>query len=320
MKRFKKILLYVGGEVTPEPAMERAVALARTNGARLTLADVLPESPGPWLTVPGQPDVESMLVATRRDELEEMAAAVGEGIEVTTRVFTGSPFVELIREVLRNDHDLVMKTAQGFGGPLGGILGSTALHLMRKCPCPVWVVRPAREEPRGGVLAAIDPDPSDPGALALSQFVLELGSSLARLRDTELHVLHAWWLWSEARLRGRRMNMASDAVDKMVEETREASEAAVARILETVDLTDVKHRVHVVRGTPFEVVSTYAEQVDVAVMGTLSRTGLAGVLIGNTAERVLQRIDCSVLAVKPRGFETPIQLPTERPEAGAWSR
>ena len=319
MKRFKKILLYAGGEVGPEPAMERAVTLAQANGARLTLVDVLPESPGPWLTVPGQPDVESMLVATRRDELEELTATVGDGIEVGTKVLTGSPFVELVREVLREEHDLVMKTAQGLGGPLGGILGSTALHLMRQCPCPVWVVRPAREALRGAVLAAIDPDPNDPGALSLSRFVLELGSSLAKSRDAELHVVHAWWLWSEATLRGRRVNMSSEAVDKMVEETRQAAEAAVAQILETVDLSGVKRHVHVVRGTPFEVVSSYAEQVDLAVMGTLSRTGLAGVLIGNTAERILQRIDCSVLAVKPRGFETPIQLPAEAPDTGAWA-
>jgi nucleotide-binding universal stress UspA family protein len=43
-------------------------------------------------------------------------------------------------------------------------------------------------------------------------------------------------------------------------------------------------------------------------MGTISRTGVAGLLIGNTAERVLQKANCSVLAVKPDGFSSPVRL------------
>jgi nucleotide-binding universal stress UspA family protein len=48
--------------------------------------------------------------------------------------------------------------------------------------------------------------------------------------------------------------------------------------------------------------------MDLIVMGTVARTGLGGLLIGNTAESVLQRVDCSVLAVKPEGFVSPVRL------------
>jgi universal stress protein E len=44
------------------------------------------------------------------------------------------------------------------------------------------------------------------------------------------------------------------------------------------------------------------------VMGTLGRAGIGGILIGNTAETILNRIDCSVMAIKPRGFVTPVTL------------
>ncbi|MDZ7686912.1 MAG: universal stress protein [Gammaproteobacteria bacterium] len=43
--------------------------------------------------------------------------------------------------------------------------------------------------------------------------------------------------------------------------------------------------------------------VDLLVMGTLSRSGIPGMLIGNTAERVLNDVDCSVLTLKPKGFK-----------------
>lgn len=312
MKRFKNILLFAGGEVSPAPAIARGAALAKANAGRLTLIDVLPEDlGGPWMTLPGRPDFETMLAVARRDELEELAAPLRkQGIEVKTRVLTGRPFVELIYEVQRRGHDLIMKTAQGSGGALGGLLGSTAFHLLRKCPCPVWVVKPEGTS-TGRVVAAIDPDLSDPSGDKLSRTVLELGSSLARSRGLELEIVHVWRLWSEPMLRSRRLNVPSEEVDAIVDGTRKKAEAAVQEVIAQVDLAAVPRRVSVVEGVPFEVVSEYARTAEVAVLGTLSRAGIAGVLIGNTAERILRQIDCSVIAVKPEGFETPIQLPTE---------
>jgi nucleotide-binding universal stress UspA family protein len=43
-------------------------------------------------------------------------------------------------------------------------------------------------------------------------------------------------------------------------------------------------------------------------MGTVARTGINGLLMGNTAEMILTQIDCSVLAVKPQGFVSPVTL------------
>ena len=47
---------------------------------------------------------------------------------------------------------------------------------------------------------------------------------------------------------------------------------------------------------------------DVIVMGTVARTGVPGFIMGNTAETILNQIDCSVLAIKPPGFETPVAV------------
>jgi nucleotide-binding universal stress UspA family protein len=51
-----------------------------------------------------------------------------------------------------------------------------------------------------------------------------------------------------------------------------------------------------------------AEGIDLVVMGTLSRTGVAGLIAGNTAEKVFYSADCSVLAVKPPDFVSPVAL------------
>jgi len=310
MKRFKKILCYVGGPADPSFGLNRAAALAERSGARLTLMDVLPESTeGPYLTVPGKPELEQLVITSRIQDLEEMAAELRErGLEVRTVVATGSPFFELIGRVVREDYDLVVKTAQGLENRLGGLLGTTALHLMRKCPVPVWVVKPTTSEPLGRVLAAVDPKPDLPGEDALSIRVLELAASLAESRGSKLHIMHAWWLYSESMLRSRRINLPPAEVDGLLREARGAAEASLDEVVGRVDLSRVPHEIHLVKGQPYEVISGFASQSDITVMGTISRTGIDGLLIGNTAERILRRVDSSVLAVKPDGFRTPLRF------------
>lgn len=68
---------------------------------------------------------------------------------------------------------------------------------------------------------------------------------------------------------------------------------------------------HLIQGRAPETIETFVREksVDLVVMGTVSRTGLSGLLIGNTAQQILDRIECSVLAVKPDNFICPIQLP-----------
>lgn len=310
MHRFKKILCYVGGPGDPQPGLTKATELAVGNGAALMVLDVLPESTeGPWLTVPGKPDLEQLVVSSRLQDLEEMAAPIAAlGIEVRTAVDTGSPFVEITRRVLADGHDLVIKTAQGPESRMRGLLGTTALHLMRKCPSPVWVVKPDSGARFGRVLAAVDPDPEKPGAQELSIRVLEHARSVAETSNSKLHVVHAWWLYAEATLTGPRIKMPDAELNVLLNDTRQAAELALAGLLKEVDLGGVAHEIQLVKGIPGEVITLLAAESDLAVMGTVSRSGIAGILIGNTAESVLQRIECSIVAVKPRGFQTPLRF------------
>jgi universal stress protein E len=63
-------------------------------------------------------------------------------------------------------------------------------------------------------------------------------------------------------------------------------------------------RVHLEQGAATEVLPRMAEQLGAAlmVMGAVSRSRLQEVFLGSTAERVLDRIGCDVLVVKPGDF------------------
>ena len=75
------------------------------------------------------------------------------------------------------------------------------------------------------------------------------------------------------------------------------------------DLSGVENRSHLVKGDPGEVTPALAREApaQLIVTGTVGRTGIPGFFIGNTAETTLAAVDCSVLAVKPKTFQTPVQ-------------
>jgi nucleotide-binding universal stress UspA family protein len=83
-----------------------------------------------------------------------------------------------------------------------------------------------------------------------------------------------------------------------------------ARLLGQEAFDYLKPRTHLVRGGPRREIPVLAERlgIDLVVMGTVARTGIPGFIMGNTAESILEQIGCSVLAIKPPGFASPVAL------------
>ena len=311
MQRFKNILFVTDAITGKEEPLERAVTLARRNGARVTVIDVVEKlSRDTQMLIPSMhpKDIEEMRTQGRMRWLEVLISLVEhEDIRLTPKILWGTPFLEIIREVMLNQHDLVMITAEGKGGLKERLFGSTTMHLMRKCPCPVWVLKPTQRQSYARILAAVDP--SDDERNALNEKILELGSSLAEMEGSELHIVHTWTpikVWGL----GAGEEYGPEMVDEIVRETQEAHEKCLAELLGKYDLAQLKHQVHLLKGEAGALIPALAKQkeIDLIVMGTVCRTGIPGFFIGNTAETVLQHVDCSVLTVKPDRFVTPVTL------------
>jgi len=85
----------------------------------------------------------------------------------------------------------------------------------------------------------------------------------------------------------------------------------LSRLMAGVDLKGLAVYKHLPRSeSPARAIVKLArsKKIDLLVMGTVCRTGVAGFFIGNTAEKVLSEVNCSVLTVKPQGFVTPVTL------------
>lgn len=105
-----------------------------------------------------------------------------------------------------------------------------------------------------------------------------------------------------------RVDYSSEEVERLLRETRDMHRQWLVDLLQQHNLEDLKIEVYLLKGEAGEIISDLArsKEVDLIVMGTVSRAGIAGLLIGNTAETVLHRVDCSMLTLKPEGFISPV--------------
>ena len=310
MQRFKNILLALNPKVPETAALDRAVSLARQNRGRLTLFSVLKEPPGShgYNESIVQHQLDSA-VAERKEWLRGLMVSQNhDDIDLEVNVVEGISFLEIIRQVLREQHDLVITTAEEIKGIRTRLFGTTSMHLMRKCPCSVWVVKRAQTLPFARILAAVAPSVFDPKRDSLNPLILQLAGSMARRDAAELHIINVWHQFSADYARSR--GMTEEELEEVKVQEEKLHKQRLDNLLGRVDIADLKPRLHLIVGNPDERIPELveAQDIDLLVMGTVSRTGIAGFLIGNTAEEVLNQVDCSVLTLKPEGFVTPVTL------------
>jgi nucleotide-binding universal stress UspA family protein len=308
MNRFRNILAVATNDDGLPHLVERAAALARRNNAQLTLLGVVDSSRASrrvTLSDGSDFDVERYLLDTRREDLAQ-AASVADDLDIRIAVTTGIGFVEVIRSVIQLGQDMVMVNADLSRRRIAG--SSMAMHLLRKCPVPVWVdTGSSGTDDVAVALGPLDPN-GEHGSLGIT--LLELGTSLAAIRGGDLHVIHAWRLEGESLLRRGRHRPPAEQVDALVEDAYKSASSRLEALMAHQPEFGVATHVHLEKGDPHAVITGVLERYDpgVIVMGTLARTGMTGVFMGNTAERVLGTVDTSVLAVKPDGFRTPVEF------------
>ncbi len=310
IKRFKNILLVLEPDLQETAALDKAVTLVRQNGGRLTLFSVLKKPPG----IQGYGESvaqaqQASAVAERREWLRgQMVPLHHDDIDVVINVAEGISFLEIIRQVLREQHDLVITTAEEIKGIRARVFGATSMHLLRKCPCPIWVVKRAQTRPYGRILAAVDPSVYDPKRDSLNPLILQLAGSMARKDASELHIVHVWSLFGELYLHNSGMTEKEFQEAKAYE--KEQHKQHFDSLLNRVGVTDLKPHVYLIEGDPVEYIPKLVTElgIDLLVMGSVGRVGIAGFLIGNTAEEVFNQVACSLLTFKPEGFVTPVTL------------
>jgi universal stress protein E len=319
MNRFSNMLFVAVSDIDDSAAFGQAMTLADNNQAQVTvvgLVDALDIRNANGSTAASK--LLDALVEQKREQLEILVQGTSlSGPKIEIKVLVGKAFVEIIREVLRHQRDLVIKSVENTESIGQQLFGSTDMKLLRKCPCPVWMIKSTQQQGYRDILVGLEYEPENTQNDTLNRQLLEMATSLALSNFSELHIVHAWTLQFENFLRSRRLDNSDAEVDAMVNEEENRRKQWLADIVneccarqgkETSDY--LKPQFHLLKGEARNVVPECVKKlgVELVVLGTIGRTGVPGFIIGNTAEAILNRIDCSVLAIKPVGFVSPVTL------------
>lgn len=305
LKPIRRILVAVKSlEARKLPAVLKAAQLARATGAGVELFHALAD-PVFLDTLEanrvGVQGIEEQLRGQALRRLEAIAETLrAHSIDVTVSAVWDYPVFEaIVRQALKSRADLIV--AQRYGGrhAAAGLLQLTDWELIKISPVPVLLVKSTRPYRHPHVLAAIDPSHRHAKSWQLDDSILHLGTTVARALRGSLYAVHAYEFLPPV----GGLDVAGTTVLDSLE--RDARATAAERFERALGKARVAQgRRMLLSGRPMDVIPEAARRSksDLVVMGAVSRSGLKRLLIGNTAERILDDLTCDVLVVKPANF------------------
>jgi universal stress protein E len=294
------------------PAIRKAARLAAALGAELVLFHTIAEplyaggvDGDLSLLYDSPPDIEQRAREVQRERLERSARRLRRtGLKVSVSVEWDYPAYEaIVREACRIGAGLIVAGQHPGRHFAAGLLHLNDWELLRLSPMPVLLVKQARSFRKPVILAAVDPDHTYAKPVRLNQQILRLGATVARALQGALHAAYAYVPLPPTAFSGGAL---SD--EQVIGLEARAAHTARAKLRRTVRTVGVpRTRQHILARHPVDAIAQLATRTgsSIVVMGALSRSGLKRLLIGNTAERVLDRLGCDVLIVKPAGLVKP---------------
>jgi universal stress protein E len=290
------------------PAVNKATQLARALGAELELFHAIDS--------PYYVDMLGMSTdRTRRMECDERSEYLQRLERLAARARLHAPTVSvaaewdypvyeaIVRRAMQMRADLIVAECHAGRRIAPGLLRLADWELLRLSPVPVLLVRRTRLYYHPTVLMALDPAHAFEKPAKLDEEIVAAGCTIAAGLRGRLHAVHAY---AEATARG-----PGAAVTSRVQAA--AARAGLDHALRSTAVAPACR--HLVAGDPTAAVRDTARRLraDIVVAGVVSRSALKRILIGHTAERLLDSLACDLLIVKPAEFKSPVPRSSSGP-------
>jgi universal stress protein E len=304
MNSLKKILAVIDPTQEQQSALNRSFELAAKSGASITAFLSIYDFSYEMTTILSQDEREAMrqaVIDDRQAWLADMVSETKQKVDFQV-VWHNRPYESIVNAVLENDYDMVVKGTHSHDGLKSVIFTPTDWHLVRKCPVPLLLVKDHDWPANGNIIAAVNAASEEPQHQTLNRTILNDACYFAELIQGNLHLVNSY--------PGTPVNIAIEIPEF---DAGQYSESVKRHHIDVSEKLAAEYqidaaRVHVKEGLPEDAIPAVANQLDaeLVVMGTVGRTGLSAALIGNTAEHVIDQLNCDVLALKPEGYKSPL--------------
>lgn len=313
MSIYSKILVVADINHDEQPALIRAIQLADKSRSRSRITFFLSIYDFSY-------DMTSMLSSDERDAMrrgviqqrEAWMRTVAEpylndGFDFDIKVvWHNRPYEAIIAEVFSCEHDIVIKGTRKHDVLESVIFTPTDWHLLRKCPSPVLLVKNAKWPEDASIIASVHVGSEMESHIDLNDKMVEQLKSLSERLAAKPYLVNAY-----------PITPANITIELPEFDPTTYTDAVRGHHLTAMKALRQKHGFNeeqtvVEQGLPEEIIPQTAKRLNTAmvIIGTTGRTGLSAVFIGNTAEHVIDKIDCDIMALKPTGYVSPLDPKT----------
>ncbi len=205
------------------------------------------------------------------------------GVPVSHEIVWNSKWHEAaLHAIAKSGCDLVIKSSFHHSKSIRFYRSTSDFNLMRHCSCPILFTHQAQEWRANQVLACVDLESTDPGHVRLNGVVIRDARALADIVGMDLHIAAVF----RDRIDGENLPIKSHSHNVSPQQLGE---------LYGID----ESCIHLRKGATVETLKGICDELDpsIVIMGTLSRSGISGRLIGNTAEKLLDLVEADLLTV-----------------------
>ncbi|GHW31595.1 Universal stress protein family 1 [Vibrio cholerae] len=306
---FEKILVPIAPEQELNDSLQYALSLSNECSSQVTLISVintLDEFKEIHQFSGSALDILDAATQFYHDSLKQHIQTLAEHypkISFGSKIRIGIPFIEIIKEAKESNSSLIMIDSYRENKIEPCQRGSNTLNLMRKSEIPIWSLS---KKPKAitNVIAALDL--TNPSYQDFNSKIISLAVELCNKLGASLTCCHVWKLESEGFLKNWSGYADIDIAllsQKMRNERVERLNSLLTPFVNTLPI-----KVMLIEGEPREVLPEYviSNEIDLVILGSMSRTGISGFVMGNTAESMINQLECSVMTLKPDSFKPPV--------------
>lgn len=294
MLALNKILVIIEPEQDAQLALDKAIRLARVSGASLELLICDHSSyleDGFYFDPPQAAILRKEHVDRHRQLLEDMATIIRQqGFTVEVDALWGNPaYRKIVQKVLESKPDLVVQGSRHHEKISRLLLSHQDWQLLRYCPCPLLLVKDLKWPEHPTFVVAVDPTHANDKPAEFDQQLTAAGCAMAELTGGGVHLFHSCY---QPPVSG----IYPVKADVNVYKEKTASLLTAFGIAES--------HLHIEEDEVQKSLPATLKKLgaSVLIMGAVSRSAVDRFFVGNTAEKLLDRVDQDVLILKPEGF------------------
>ncbi len=310
MSTFNKILAVIDPNEEQQKSLSRALEISQKSDASVTAFLNIYDFSYEMTTMLSMDEREMMrqaMVDDRVEWLSEMVTSIiGENpsnVDIKV-VWHNRPYESIIVEAIEGGYDLIVKGTTQHDTLKSVIFTPTDWHLLRKAPVSVLLVKEHAWPENGQILGCVNAGTEDEAHQSLNNRIVDQCHQMASLLHANVHLVNSY--------PGTPVNIAIEVPEFDPESYNESVRNYHVQAMQGIasEKQVPNENCHVKEGLPEDVIPNVAKDIDaeLVIIGTVGRQGISAALIGNTAEHVIDMLDCDVLALKPDNFTSPVKV------------